>query len=77
MYPFARAEKFNKDIRKLGTTEDGQTFLCQFRNQITEIGNALGYVRMVRSGGLHHLANAIRFVPDLVATISVLLFIVC
>jgi WASH complex subunit 7 len=64
-YPYVRAEKFTKDIRKLGVSDDGSTFLDQFRFQITEIGNALGYVRMVRSGGLHHLANACKFVPDL------------
>ena len=45
--------------------EDGTTFLDQFRKQITEIGNALGYVRMVRSGGLHHVSQSIKFVPEL------------
>lgn len=29
------------------------------------VGNAMGYVRMIRSGGLHCCSNAIRFVPDL------------
>ena len=28
-------------------------------------GNAMGYIRMIRSGGLHCCSNAIRFVPDL------------
>ncbi|KAG3127624.1 hypothetical protein PC128_g27070 [Phytophthora cactorum] len=32
---------------------------------ITEIGNALGYVRMVRSAGMNYCSNAIKFVPDL------------
>lgn len=64
-YPYDRAEKFNKDIAKLGKLDNGDTFLDQFRLQITEIGNALGYVRMVRSGGLHHLAHAIKFIPSL------------
>jgi len=31
----------------------------------TFLGNALGYVRMIRSGGLHSVSNSIRFVPDL------------
>ena len=35
-----------------------------------EIGNALGYVRMVRSGGLQYCSNAIKFVPDLEDIIS-------
>jgi hypothetical protein len=66
-YPYEIADKFLKDIRKLGVAEDGTTFLDQFRKQITEIGNALGYVRMVRSGGLHHVSASIKFVPDLEA----------
>eukprot|EP00003_Mantamonas_plastica_P021923 TRINITY_DN3625_c0_g1_i4.p1 TRINITY_DN3625_c0_g1~~TRINITY_DN3625_c0_g1_i4.p1 ORF type:complete len:1053 (-),score=451.78 TRINITY_DN3625_c0_g1_i4:39-3197(-) len=64
-YPFERAEQFNKGIRKLGVTDEGLSFLDQFRILITEIGNALGYVRMIRAGGLHYCANAIRFIPDL------------
>ncbi len=25
----------------------------------------MGYIRMIRSGGLYHTSNAIKFVPDL------------
>ncbi|CAG2204054.1 MRT43 [Mytilus edulis] len=64
-YPFERAEKFNKQIRNLGLTPDGESYLDQFRTLITQIGNAMGYIRMIRSGGLHCCSNAIRFVPDL------------
>uniref|UniRef100_A0A8C5MSK7 WASH complex subunit 4 n=1 Tax=Leptobrachium leishanense TaxID=445787 RepID=A0A8C5MSK7_9ANUR len=64
-YPFERAEKFNRGIRKLGLTPDAQSYLDQFRQLISQIGNAMGYVRMIRSGGLHCCSNAIRFVPDL------------
>lgn len=45
-YPFERAEKFHRGIRKLGLTSMGLTYLDQFRILITHIGNALGYVRM-------------------------------
>lgn len=38
-YPFERAEKFNKGIRKLGLTPDGHTYLDQFRVLISQIGN--------------------------------------
>ncbi|XP_072038890.1 WASH complex subunit 4-like [Amphiura filiformis] len=65
MYPFERADKFNKGIRKLGLTPDGDSYLDQFRNLISQIGNAMGYIRMIRSGGLRCCSNAIRFVPDL------------
>ncbi|XP_035232006.1 WASH complex subunit 4-like, partial [Stegodyphus dumicola] len=64
-YPFDRAEKFNRGIRKLGVTNDGQSYLDQFRLLITQIGNAMGFVRMIRSGGIHCTSNAIRFIPDL------------
>ncbi|KAH7984693.1 hypothetical protein HPB52_023522 [Rhipicephalus sanguineus] len=64
-YPFDRAEKFNRGIRKLGLTPDGESFLDQFRTLVSQVGNAMGYVRMIRSGGLHCCSNAIQFVPDL------------
>jgi len=65
-YPYELAVKMLQDIRKLGVNpQDGTTFMDQFRKQVTEIGNALGYVRMVRSGGLHHVSASIKFVPDL------------
>ncbi|XP_065673596.1 WASH complex subunit 4 isoform X2 [Hydra vulgaris] len=64
-YPFGRAEKFNKGIRKLGLTPDGESYLDQFRLLITQIGNAMGYIRLIRSGGIHCISNEIRFIPDL------------
>lgn len=63
-YPYDRANKFNSDIRKLGLT-DNLTYLDQFRKLVTEIGNAMGYIRLVRSGGLQYISNAIKFLPDL------------
>ncbi|KAH1185632.1 hypothetical protein KIL84_018381 [Mauremys mutica] len=36
-YPFERAEKFNRGIRKLGMTPDGQSYLDQFRQLISQI----------------------------------------
>lgn len=64
MYPYERATDLARDIRKLGVGEDGRSFLDHFRVLITEIGNALGYVRMVRSAGAEFCADAARFVPD-------------
>ena len=57
--------KFNKGIRKLGSADDGSSFLDQFRLLITEIGNALGFVRIVRLGVMHYCTNAAKFVPSL------------
>ena len=64
-FPYDHADRLNKDIKKLGVSDDGSTFMDHFRRQITEIGNALGYVRMVRSGGLHFVSQGIKFIPDL------------
>eukprot|EP00759_Apiculatamorpha_spiralis_P036446 PhF_6_TR36555/c0_g1_i2/m.53955/K18465/MRT43, SWIP; WASH complex subunit 7 len=64
-YPLPRAEKFCVDIRKLGLLEDGKSYLDQFRQLVTEIGNVLGYVRMMRSGGLRSVSEAAVFVPDI------------
>ncbi|KAJ8601416.1 hypothetical protein CTAYLR_005928 [Chrysophaeum taylorii] len=64
MYPYDRAADFQRDIRKLGVGDDGHSFLDHFRVLITEIGNALGYVRMVRSAGAAFCADAASFVPD-------------
>ena len=64
-YPYERAEKFNRSIRKLGVLQENQTYMDQFRLLISHIGNAMGYVRMIRSGGLNFCSNSIRFVPDI------------
>lgn len=69
-FPYERAQKFNRGIRKLGLTGDGLSYLDQFRGLITHIGNAMGYVRLVRSGGLHCSSNAARFIPDLQDVVS-------
>ena len=64
-YPHERAEKVARSIKKLGMSDDGVSYLDKFRTVITQIGNAMGYIRMIRSGGLHCTSNAIRFIPDL------------
>lgn len=63
-YPYERGERFLRGISKLGIKDDGIT-LDQFRLQISHIGNALGYIRLIRSGGLRYFSNAINFVPNL------------
>ena len=56
MYPYERAAKFVKDIRRLGVSDSGRSFLDQFRVLITEIGNALGYVALTVMGLLFSLS---------------------
>jgi len=64
-YPYEQAERFNKEIKKLGINNKGQSYMDQFRGLVTEIGNAMGYIRMIRSAGMLYTGNAIKFVPDL------------
>uniref|UniRef100_A0A915HFZ9 Uncharacterized protein n=1 Tax=Romanomermis culicivorax TaxID=13658 RepID=A0A915HFZ9_ROMCU len=61
IFPFERAEKFVRSIRKLGTTIEGYSYLDEFRRLITQIGNALGYVRLIKSGGQRSCAESIQF----------------
>lgn len=65
MYPYERSLNFVRDIRKLGVSDTGKTFLDQFRILITEIGNALGYVRMVRSASMYYCSEAVKYLPDM------------
>lgn len=51
-YPVKRAEKFNTSIAKLGVLADGQTQLDQLRELITQIGNILGFVSMLKTSVL-------------------------
>jgi WASH complex subunit 7 len=64
-YPWERAEKFNQEIKKLHGFDDGSSLMDKFRELITEIGNALGFVRMIRAGGLNYCSAAIGLVPNL------------
>lgn len=64
-YPFANAAKLYKELKRLGVNEQGLSYIDQLRLQITEIGNALGYVRLVRSGGLHVVAQNTSILPSL------------
>ncbi|KAI6194393.1 hypothetical protein M3Y96_01119900 [Aphelenchoides besseyi] len=49
MYPVRRAERFNNAMAKLGIMNDGQTYLTRFCELLSQIGNVLGFVRMVRT----------------------------
>jgi WASH complex subunit 7 len=64
-YPHERALSLTRDIRKLGVVDDRLSYLDKFRQLISEIGNALGYVRMVRTAGMHAASDAVKCVPDL------------
>lgn len=59
MYNYDQAYALNRDIKKL----DNQTLLDKIRATITEIGNTIAYVRMIKSGICHVNSNSISFVP--------------
>ncbi|KAI6242811.1 hypothetical protein M3Y99_00188800 [Aphelenchoides fujianensis] len=59
MYPVRRAERFNAAMSKLGVMADGQTFLAKFRELLTQIGNILGFVRMLRSAAAEINADGV------------------
>jgi WASH complex subunit 7 len=63
LYPFEHAEALYKEIKKLGTFDDGKNFCDKFRMLITEVGNALGFVRLLRSAQLNFCTKSIEYLP--------------
>ncbi|EDV46888.1 WASH complex subunit 4 [Drosophila erecta] len=49
-YPYERADSFLKKIRRLGCSSNGETYMDLFRKVITQVGNAVGYVRLLQAG---------------------------
>lgn len=64
VYSYDRANVFNRDIKKLGMNGNGESFLDQFRKLISQIGNSMGYIRMIRSG-MNHVGAQVSFDEDL------------
>lgn len=60
-YSWARALETAKFIRRLGRAKDGINFLEKVRQVVTQIGNSLGYVRMVRSAGIRCLSECLPY----------------
>jgi WASH complex subunit 7 len=63
MYSTERAFGFTKEFRRLEGGGKSHYFLDQCREIVTEIGNALGFVRMVRSAALRYTSEAMEFLP--------------
>lgn len=64
VYSYDRANAFNRDIKKLGMNDSGESFLDQFRKLISQIGNSMGYIRMIRSG-MNHVGAQVNLDEDL------------
>ena len=54
-----------RDFRRLTLAEDGSTFPEQFRLLVTDVGNALGCLRLLRLGIMHSSAHEAKFFPGL------------
>ncbi|CAD8128339.1 unnamed protein product [Paramecium sonneborni] len=63
-YPIERAEALYKEIKKMGTFDDGSNYLDKFRTLITQIGNALAFVRLLRSAALHVNSKCLEYIPS-------------
>jgi len=64
MMPYDRPETFLKEIKRLGTFEGGATYIDKFRQLITQIGNTLGLIRMIKTAGLNLTATKTQFIPN-------------
>jgi WASH complex subunit 7 len=56
IYNFDRAHRLNREIKKLD-------LLDKIRVALTEIGNTMAYVRMIKSGIFHVNSNSISYIP--------------
>ncbi|KAI3381952.1 hypothetical protein SNEBB_009586, partial [Seison nebaliae] len=63
-FPFELAEKANKNIRKLGFLENNYSYYEYFRLLLTQIGNAMGYLRLIQTGHFSFISNCNSLAPD-------------
>lgn len=61
-YGFNKAIHMCKTMKSLGQVE-GKPYLDKFREVITMIGNALGYVRLIRTASIKDSSSMIHFIP--------------
>ncbi|KAH8235782.1 hypothetical protein KR032_007427, partial [Drosophila birchii] len=64
-YPYERAENFLRKIRKLGFASNGETYIDLFRKVITQVGNAVGYVRLLQAGSKNANYRSRSYMPKL------------
>eukprot|EP00931_Biecheleriopsis_adriatica_P019704 TRINITY_DN13361_c0_g1_i2.p1 TRINITY_DN13361_c0_g1~~TRINITY_DN13361_c0_g1_i2.p1 ORF type:complete len:1202 (+),score=292.24 TRINITY_DN13361_c0_g1_i2:38-3643(+) len=60
-YTWARALDTARFMRRLGAGKDGVSYLDKLRQVLTQIGNSLGYVRMVRTAGMRSMAGSLDY----------------
>lgn len=62
-YPYERAKHLYKEIKSLVRFEDESNLVDQLRLIVTSIGNALGFVRLLRSASLNYSSKSVQFLP--------------
>ena len=63
-YRFESGRKLLRSLQKIGQLQNGRTYVDEFEQLITQIGNSLAFVRLLRSGAFHCSANSLKFIPD-------------
>lgn len=63
VYSFDRALSLHDYVKNLEKFEGNQTLMDKIRSLISSIGNALGYIRMIKSGIDHVNSNSISHIP--------------
>jgi WASH complex subunit 7 len=61
LYPYPRAHDLGRKIRAL--VED-TNYLDLMRERLTQIGNTLGFVRMIKNASLKDNQNLLKFIPN-------------
>eukprot|EP00899_Mesostigma_viride_P010833 jgi/Mesvir1/19751/Mv13057-RA.1 len=67
VYPMMRAEELYRDLRRQGSKpgappSQGPSYLDQLRRVVTEMGNALGFVRLLRLGAVNYRSDAAKYI---------------
>ena len=60
-YPYNRALELSRGLKSL---VDDTNYLHLIRERITQIGNTLGYVRMIKNASLKDNQNLLKFIPS-------------
>ena len=67
LYPFKMAQELARKLKQLADDED---YLDTIRKRITQIGNSLGYVRMIKNASLKDNQNLLKFIPSILESFT-------
>ncbi len=65
LYPYERATKVSQAIKDLSSDEN---YLDTIRKRVCQIGNTLGFVRMIKNASLKDNHNLLKFIPKFLDT---------